>query len=298
MTHASFAGNILSLCGIRGNMIADAPHAWHCHFMILRLTHTAAFAFLLIALPSFADAAVPPGFRKGESAPGITVWQKRNDLIQSVALSAGAKLSMLQGKEMPSENQTLYKRNNVKEWWNEWKQQEKNAFSIINGQFFNMDDPEKAPIAFPVKSSGFVHPGYGDSAEYNGKKMLLRIADDGAVIEPYNDSAAALYAAENKDAIVGLKADAPKQPGRRIGRTFIGVDDNGDAIIFTSAVATQRYATRILMAFGADRKQIIMLDGGKSTQAMINGKLVVPSTKRAAAGLRTVPQAIGVIAAE
>lgn len=243
---------------------------------------------LCAATPVFAQSV--PGFRKTDSAKGITVWNKSNDYVQVVSPSEGGRIQLLQGKQDETGTWTTYARMDIRDWWKEWKKEEPDAFSIANGQFFNMDDPLKAPIAFPLKADGMVHPGYGDTSEYNGNKVMLTLGDDRFSVEEYSDDATPLYSMR-EDAIVALKPAADKQKNRRRGRTFIGVNDDGNALIFTSPTATQRYAQRILLAFGAGRNDIIMLDGGDSTQMIVKGKLLVP--KRVTKTLRTIPQAIG-----
>ncbi len=114
-------------------------------------------------------------------------------------------------------------------------------------------------------------------------------------MEPFNDDAGSLYDFPEADIIVGLRPDVSKTGNRRLGRTFIGTMKNGNLIIFTSPLSTQRRAERMLMAFGADRKRIMMLDGGGSTQFILEGDLLIPATKRREVpALRTVPLAIGV----
>jgi hypothetical protein len=144
-----------------------------------------------------------------------------------------------------------------------------------------------------------VYAGYGDESEYAGKKLLLRIADDAVTMEPYDDDAGSLYALPEHDIIVGLKPDVSKTGNVRRGRTFVGATDDGTLLVFISPAATQRYAFRILHAFGANRSKIMMLDGGGSAQFVHEGKLLIPSKKGAAEPyVRPVPLAIGIVAGE
>ncbi len=203
-------------------------------------------------------------------------------------------MELLLGNVVPSDGAwTQFQRKNAETWWKEWDDDDK--VSLLNGQFFNTDNTDKSPLAFSVKKDGMVHTGYGDATEFTGKKMLLRIGEDEFIAEPYADDAARLFEIPEENAIVGLKETASKQPGSRIGRTFIGVNADGEALVLTSSLATQRFATRILTAFGAKRQQILMLDGGHSSQLMLEGRLVIPHNERGRkAGQRPVPQVIGI----
>lgn len=73
----------------------------------------------------------------------------------------------------------------------------------------------------------------------------------------------------------------------------------GNLLIFTSPTATQRYAERILVSFGADWGNALMLDGGGSTQLVHKGTVLVPSPQPGKdIFLRSLPQVLGVVAGE
>lgn len=240
--------------------------------------------------------AAPPGYREEQAARGVTLWRKHREYVQVVSPRRGARLKLLAGRIMPSEIQgTAFERMDMREWWTEWSKMDEAAFSVFNGQFFDMSDPVKGPIAFSIKIDGVVHPGYGDGVEYPQGKMVLLLNENGYDVRPYADDAATLFNRPEREAIVGLKPDMSKNAATRLGRTFVGVAPNGNAIVLTSPGATQRYATRILLAFGADRQKIIMLDGGASTQLVADGKLLTQAKRGQAP--RAVPQAIGVASA-
>lgn len=222
----------------------------------------------------------------------MTLWRKGREYVQVVSLARGAKIDMLQGDVKPSEGTgTQFERSHIREWWEEWSEDEDNAFSMMNAQFFNMSDPAKAPLAFSVKSDGVVHPGYGDADEFKNEKLVLLFGERRATVLPYKDDAAMLYDRPEDNAIVGLEATADKSKNRRLGRTFAGVMPNGNVLLFSSPGATQRYATRMLFAFGAKRTGVLMLDGGASSQLVVQDEPLVPTRTDI---LRTVPQAIGV----
>lgn len=255
------------------------------------------FGFLTVA-DAHAQTATgslqpaPPGFREITAERGVTLWRKGREYVQVVSLARGAKLDILQGGVKPSEGAgTQFERSHIREWWEEWSAKNDDAFSMMNAQFFNMSDPAKAPLAFSVKSDGVVHPGYGDADEFKNEKLVLLLGERRATVLPYKDDAAMLYDRPEKNAIVGLEAAADKSKNRRLGRTFAGVMPNGNVLLFSSPGATQRYATRMLFAFGAKRTGVLMLDGGASSQLVVQDEFLVPTR---ATTLRTVPQAIGV----
>ncbi len=245
-----------------------------------------------------ADTRIAPlGFREILSEPGVTMWQKRNEYMQVISPHRGATLALLKGDMIPSDGVgTNFSRKDLRQWWKEWRRSEPDALTLANGQFFNTANPDKSPLAFSTKIDGIVYVGYGDESEYQNKKMLLRIGDRHATVEPFNDDASSLYDFPEANIIVGLKPDVSKQGNIRRGRTFVGTMANGNLLVFTTPAATQRYATRILTAFGAKRDRIMMLDGGGSTQLIHQGELLIPGMKNPT--LRTLPLAIGVTKGE
>lgn len=257
-----------------------------------------AIALLSVAfVPSvFAAGPVPKGFRRVGEPGAVTTWRKGREYVQRIDHGDGAALVLLNGKMIPSDGAgTNFERTTIPAWWKEWKRAEPGALALVNAQFFNTDNPAKSPLAFSTKIGGIVYAGYGDETEYPGKKLVLRLGPDGASMSPYADDAGTLYAIKEPDAIVGLKPDAGKSGNVRRARTFVGVDADGEVLLFASPAATQRYAYRILVAFGAGRNSVMMLDGGGSTQFVHEGKLLIPSR---ASYLRPVPLAIGVTADE
>lgn len=269
------------------------------HRSSVRLAAVSLCLFLFFCLPAFADAraSVPLGFREVVSETGLAMWKKNRDYVTVVSPRDGAALRLLHGKMIPSEGAgTNFARRDVREWWEEWKQEEPGAVLLLNAQFFNTENPAKSPLAFSTKVNGIVYAGYGDGTEYGGKKMVLRVGDEKAVVEPYGDDAGSLYAYPERTVIVGLKPEVSKSGSVRKGRTFVGTRPDGSILLFTSAAATQRYAARILLAFGAERNGIMMLDGGGSTQLVHRGRLLIPAASRSASPtLRKVPLAIGVV---
>jgi hypothetical protein len=257
---------------------------------------------LLLALPTtlFAqqsDRIFAPGFREVSSAPGVTLFQKGKDYVHIVSPRRDGGVRLLYGAVSEGTEDTQFARKDIREWWQTWSQAEPQAFSLMNSQFFNASDPTKAALAFSTKADGVVYEGYGDKREFLGGKMLLRIGAKHTIVQPYNDNPRSLDRFPEPDIIVGLRADIDKQSARRLGRTFIAGMPQGNLLIFTSPKATQQYAERILVSFGADWDNVLMLDGGGSTQLVHKGKVLVPSHKPGKDVVhRPLPQALGIVA--
>lgn len=261
---------------------------------------TAVLAVLMLFLLGAPGASAaqtarrtPLGYRETHALPGVRMWRRgTREYVQIVSPAEGGRIKLLNGEVRPSMYPgTTFARKDIRDWWTHWKTADANAFSVANGQFFNMGDPAKAPLAFSTKVDGVIHPGYGDAEEYPQGKLVLLLGENAYDVQAYGDDAAALFERAEREALVGLRPDMSKKAARRVGRTFIGVNAAGEAIILTTPGGTQRYATRILTAFGAERHKIMMLDGGGSAQLVTEKGLLVPSR---GGSLRTVPQAIGI----
>ncbi len=119
---------------------------------------------------------------------------------------------------------------------------------------------------------------------------MLEIWPDRAAISPLSE--AALAASSAPDLIVGLAENANRRASRPTGRTFAGLaDEDGDGryetlLIFNSETATQPRAAAALRAFGAE--DLLMLDGGGSTQLICQGRLYIASG-------RPIPQTLAVV---
>ncbi len=263
--------------------------------LLTRLTLATVMMTTLTPLAAAQTPRIAPaGFREIAHEEGVTIWKnRRNEYMQIISPHRGAVVDLLHGGILPTEGEgTNFARRDLRDWWEEWSEKTPDALTIANGQFFNMNNPNGSPLAFSTKIDGIVHVGYGDENEYQGKKMLLRIGKRYATVEPYKDDAGTLYEFSEPDIIVGLHPSVSKNGSRRLGRTFMGTMRNGNLLIFSSPAATQRYAERMMMAFGADRNRIMMLDGGGSTQLIHDGRLLIPT--KSAETVRKVPLAIGV----
>ena len=122
---------------------------------------------------------------------------------------------------------------------------------------------------------------------------MLEVWNNRALISKFQSNNLQFSIATNF--IVGLQENADKGVEDQTGRTFVGVQDkDGDRLyetilIFTSKQATQPHATNVLKSFGAT--QVMMLDGGGSTQLICQGNNYIDSQ-------RTIPQMIAIFSGD
>ncbi len=278
------------------------------HWMV-RVLQWLVISLLLVAATPFPGLPVrppftpPAGFQMVLSAPAVQLYKKdysngTPDYVQVLNLSQGAAVHVLHGPiQKPGSGEGVYggdnprfARRSLEQYWQELSGSHSNAFCVTNGQFFYMSE-DPPPLPFPLKANGEVlSDGYGIK-EFPDQKLLLEIWDDHVNIRKLTREA--LYTSTAPDIIGGLTEEANKRAKRAVARTFVGVDDrdrNGSAevlLVFNTSTALQKDAAEVLRDFGAD--QVMMLDGGGSTQLICQGQDIILSD-------RPVPQALGVVA--
>lgn len=251
---------------------------------------------------------IPPGFTAIKTAPGVNLYQHRDkrDYVQVVDLDAGACIDLFDDRDVTGfDPQGAYGTNisailefqSIHNHWQDLvRSHGKRAFSVTNGQFFSIRSQQ---LAFPVKADGIIYSGgYAGDSEFAGEKMMLTVSKNDAniVTFPENDDPENPLFSSVQNIIVGLAEDADKGFDRQVGRTFIGVKDgdqngtNETVLIFTSSRASQSHAAEVLREFGATA--VMMLDGGGSTQAIVQGREYVNSSDDPD---RKIPHTIGVI---
>ncbi len=247
---------------------------------------------------------IPPGFYLIAEEPAVRMYEKdyqggSPDYVQMIDLSQGAQIVLMHGevrenrpgKGVYGGDDPRILSQSLKKYWGQLSDISANAFCVTNGQFFYMkESPTRLP--FPLKVDGvIVSDGYGIN-EFPDKKLILELWQDRAFIT--NLSLDSLYYSDAPDIVAGLTQTASKRIDHYVGRTFVGIDDRNldgtyeTVLIFNSSLARQVDAANVLESFGAD--QVMMLDGGGSTQLSCQGKSYIFSE-------RLIPQAIGVIAA-
>jgi hypothetical protein len=247
---------------------------------------------------------VPDGFRLVMQDSGVQLFSKdypkgSPDYVEVIRLDQGASVQVLHGaiaeprigKGVYGGDDPSFFSHTIQDFWSDFSSSESEAFCVTNGQFFYMQEsPTRLP--FPLKIGGkVISDGYG-LKEFPGKKLMLELWDDHAQIRPLSQEA--LFNSSAPDIVTGLAEDAPKNIKKYVGRTFVGVvDQDGDGksetlLLFNTRSARQVDAAGVLYDFGA--VQVMMLDGGGSTQLICRGEALITTD-------RYIPQALGVLAA-
>jgi len=251
------------------------------------------------------DIVIPVGFKLIQSAEAVKLFKKdysggKPDYVQVINLENGASVKLLYGSiENKGSGEGVYggdnpkfKRASLSQFWSTFSSNYGNAFSIVNGQFFDTNS-NPAALAFPLKSNGrIISDGYGIS-EFTNQKLILEIWSNKVDIKSLTKQNLINSSASN--ILAGLSEDANKGISNQVARTFAGIMDSNNngtfetLLIFTSSYANQSEAASVLRSFGASK--IIMFDGGGSSQLICEDEAYVSSS-------RTIPQAIGVISAK
>lgn len=247
---------------------------------------------------------VPDGFHLVKQDEGVQLFRKdypkgTPDYVEIIRLDQGAAIRVLHGaiseprtgKGVYGGDDPRFLSHTIQQYWSEFSLAESKAFCVTNGEFFYMKEyPTRLP--FPLKVNGnVISDGYGIK-QFTDKKLMLEIWDDHVQIAPL--SREALYNSSAPDIVAGLTEDAPKNIKKYVGRTFVGVadlDGNGESetvFLFNTRNARQVDAANVLRSFGAH--QVMMLDGGGSTQLICEGDPLITTD-------RYIPQALGILAA-
>ena len=128
----------------------------------------------------------------------------------------------------------------------------------------------------------FISDGYAGTNEFLNQKKVLEIWSNQAKISDFEDQDPySKITAPN--AVVALSKKANKQSAKNLGRVFVGVKDiDGDGVtetvlILSSKMASQDLMVEILDYFEAE--DVLMLDGGNSTQLVIEGQTYINSSR-------------------
>jgi hypothetical protein len=247
---------------------------------------------------------VPDGFNLVIKDAGVQLLRKdyphgTPDYVEVIRLDQGAAIQVLHGaiaeprtgKGAYGGDDPSFFSHTIQDFWGDFSSSESDAFCVTNGQFFYMkESPTRLP--FPLKVGGkVISDGYG-LKDFPDKKLMLELWNDHARITPLSQWT--LYSSSAPDIVAGLAEDAPKNIKKYVGRTFVGVldqDQDGRSetvLLFNTQSARQVDAANVLYSFGAS--QVMMLDGGGSTQLICRGETLITTD-------RYIPQALGVMAA-
>jgi hypothetical protein len=256
------------------------------------------------ALAAQENPWIPAGFKLIRSENGVELYKKdysggNPDYVQIVNLRQGAKIVLLHGSiSSPGSGKGMFGGDDprilsqsLKSYWQELSSEYDRPFCVTNGQFFYMkESPTRLPFSLKVDGT-IVSDGY-DAKNFTGQKLMLELWDSYARIRPLTRQA--LYSSSAPNIVAGLDQSARKAIDHYVARTFIGlVDRNRDGrheivLIFNTLTARQKDAAQVLKEFGAD--QVMMLDGGGSTQLLCQGQDIIASE-------RLIPQVLGIVAA-
>ena len=168
-----------------------------------------------------------------------------------------------------------------------------NAFSIINGQFF---DPKKSitPLSFWIKVDGIVRTAGADNR--NESKNILIIENKKAKIIPY--SWENLRDAPGYFAMVNLSLGTSHYRDESIGRTYICLknpntqNESSTILIFTAISITEPVIENELIRWWCTRNSVSKLDSSGSTQLWINGQTIFGYTHDGNPDRRKIPHSI------
>jgi hypothetical protein len=246
---------------------------------------------------------IPPGFQLVRSKQGVELYQKdypggTPDYVQVVNLRQGAQIVLLHGnissagdgKGMFGGDDPRFVSQSLQSYWKKLKNGHEDAFCVTNGQFFYMrESPTRLPFSLKVDGT-ILSDGY-DKKNFVDQKLMLELWDDHALIRPLTRQN--LYTSSAPNIVAGLDEEARKRIDHYVARTFIGLVDRDRnrrfevVLIFNTLTARQKDAAQVLREFGAE--QVMMLDGGGSTQLLCQGEDIIASE-------RLIPQALGVVA--
>ena len=219
-------------------------------------------------------------------APGVKMWANRsikgNPHVIEIDLSK-AELRSLSGKPTPTGKvgQMAFAEFAAPNKKKETPQ------VMINGTFFQ-EYNKPTGIAFGLKQNRqLITYGYGLN-EFPDKTMTIAWSQGRISIDPYSRRT---FDGAMPNVVGVLAATAGKNADKPLARTFIGTKNLRDdsayktVLFFSSESASQNEAEATLKEFGAE--QVAMLDGGRSTGLMVNGKIIMqPKTQ--------LPQTLGV----
>lgn len=256
-----------------------------------------------------AGSPLPPGFSPLFTAPGITVYEELDSdvnaevFVQVVNLAAGARVELLhgpivfsgQGEGVYGGANPRFDRQYLPAVWEAFTAESGEAVCLVNGTFFkDMENGFRVnptTLSFPLKRAGVVvSEGHDRYRFYRHRRMFL-LWSDRAEIVPLDPRT--LYDSPAPDILVGLSPRAAVRAWESLGRTFVGVaDGDGDGsrervLIYSGEAATQAEAEATLRAFGAT--EMMMLDGGGSSQLFCEGRDVIQRSRPLPQTLITVP---------
>jgi Divergent InlB B-repeat domain/Carboxypeptidase regulatory-like domain/Bacterial Ig domain/Phosphodiester glycosidase/Glucodextranase, domain B/Bacterial Ig-like domain (group 2) len=228
---------------------------------------------------------IASGYALVREAKGIKLFQSGNNFVQRIELCSGASLRMFVGT--PGANFSFTKLG-LLDFWNIMGS---NKFAAVNGQFFGGNPTQ---LSFGIKQDGNVITQgsalcellprgtsicgtYSRTGVYDGHAMLFEYSSTQAKIRSIavSTSGFPLDQSSEPNAILSIDESARNDSTRW---TMVGVSSDGKVVYLLSSANAQTppSAGNILRAFGAS--QVMLLDGGGSTQLISQGSLLISSS--------------------
>lgn len=201
-----------------------------------------------------------------DQTTGAGVYQSGNSFLAIADLSQGAQVVLTGGDYCSSLE-------------GHWQELGSGKFFISNGTFFE----DSCDTTFPfVKNGSEVSAGAKTSSYQNARYLV--ISGGMATVVPYSEWV-------NGNRGTYMTAGLPPEAGTAsTSNTLIGVSTDGKLVFILNATnVTLKQAVSMLTALGVPENNIILMDGGGSTQ----GQYRLGYTRNSG---RQIPQGIGIIA--
>ncbi len=253
---------------------------------------------------------LPVGWTALDSANGVILGAKqftRNgtdtaDFVIIANMAAGASIRLLDSVYSGNPSSAVFYRFSVTDtgnsFWNLYHND--SSFAMANLQFFEnaVENSSTAAVCYPLYYEGnYISYGCNDTScsdcmgNQKYKQRILLISDSGLAIEDYPDSTNFSNYPLSSAVVVAIVGNAPvninRSPDSFVARTYIALLGT-NLILYTTTNATEENIYQVLQnEFLVDSSNIIMFDGGGSTQMICNGNPFILSSD-----YRKVPSAI------
>lgn len=215
------------------------------------------------------------------------------DFVTIADLSAGATIKLRQGSNATATNSTgnysptftnkpLSHASGTEKIWYWTSFNTNKSFSMSNLQFFGFTNTtESSKMSFPLKENNVII-SCGSGNNENLLKRKIGINGSSITVAEYTNTSNSYSNVVNNllnpTVLVGLHPDANKSATSLVPRTYLAKKGT-KLIVYNSRGATQSQIKTILInEFGVLQSDIIMFDGGGSTQLVNLGTQYINST--------------------
>lgn len=138
-----------------------------------------------------------------------------------------------------------------------------NISAVVNGQFFTKLGDEKTGVSFPIKSNGEIIATHVDN-DIPKRTLVIDTQGQAKILEWYQSEY--LNDPKYSELIVAFTPEVRARENAKIGRTYIWLLDANTMVFFIARNKNQDQMDSILAVFGIKPENIIMMDGGPSSQ--------------------------------